>query len=298
MKDPVSIRCRLIGASLREHRERAGWTIEEAARFLGCDRSKISRIETGTRGVIPAEAARLLDQYAPDPGGREALLALASAGTERGWWEDFRALLSVGYRDIMATEHAATHITIYAPVAIPELLHTRDYARALAGVGGQMPACVQAKAAAATMARQKAILVAKPTQVTVLLAAAALRQRPADVTVIRDQLRYLADLAEAHPRVTLQLLPLTASLHPGGGSGTFTILRFSHDPAPTLVLADGPGGGAILDDQHTTTAYQHAYDELRTQALPPGESVRWLHRMSGDKAQLSGPPPPAVVSRA
>jgi transcriptional regulator with XRE-family HTH domain len=297
MKDPVSIRCRLIGASLREHRERAGWTVEEAARFLGCDRSKISRIETGARGVIPAEVARLLDEYAADPGGREALLALASAGTGRGWWEDFRGLLSPGYRDIMATEHAATHITIYAPVAIPDLLHTRDYARALAAAG-QVPARLQGTATAATMARQKAILVAKPAQVTVLLAAAALRQRPADARVMRDQLRYLADLAESHPRVSIRLLPLTASLHAAGGSGTFTILRFSHDPAPTLVLADGPGGGAFLDSQHTTTAYQRAYDELRTLALTPDESARWLRRMSGDNAQLPGAPPPALVPRA
>jgi transcriptional regulator with XRE-family HTH domain len=296
VKDPVSIRCRLIGASLREHRERAGWTIEEAARFLGCDRSKVSRIETGTRGVIPAEVAKLLDEYGADPGGREALLALASAGTGRGWWEDFRALLSVGYRDIMATEHAATHITIYAPVAIPDLLHTRDYARALAA--GQVPAHVQGTAVAAAMARQKAILAARPAQVSVLLAAAALRQRPAGATVIRDQLRYLAELTEAHPRVTIQLLPLTASLHAAGGSGTFAILRFSHDPAPTLVLADGPGGGTFLDDQHTTTAYQRAHDELRTLALTPGESARWLRRMSGDKAQLPGTPPPALVPRA
>jgi transcriptional regulator with XRE-family HTH domain len=296
VKDPVSIRCRLIGASLREHRERAGWTIEEAARFLGCDRSKVSRIEAGARGVIPAEVARLLDEYAADPGGREALLALASAGTGRGWWEDFRALLSAGYRDFMATEHAATHITIYAPVAIPELLHTRDYARALAA--GQVPACVQDQAVAATMARQKAILAARPTQVSVLLAAAALRQRPADATVIRDQLRYLADLTEAHPRVKIELLPLTASLHAAGGSGTFTILGFSHDPAPTLVLADGPGGGAFLDDQHATAAYQRAYEELRPLALASGESARWLRRMSGDKAQLPGTPPPALVSRA
>jgi hypothetical protein len=284
MKEPVSIRCRLIGDMLREHRERAGWTVEEAARFLGCDRSKISRIETGTRGVNPQEIAGLLDQYAPDPGSRETLLALASAGTAGGWWEDFRGLLTPGYRDIMATEHAATSLTIYAPVAIPDLLHTRDYARALAAASGQVPAHVQDKAVAATMARQKAILIAKPTEVTVLLATAALRQRPADATVIRDQLRYLADLAEAHPRLTIQLLPLTASLHAAGGSGTFTILRFSHDPAPTLVLADGPGRGTFLDNQHTTAACQHAFHQLRSLALSVDETARKLHAMAGGHA--------------
>ena len=283
MKDPVSIRCRLIGDTLRQHREQAGWTIEESARLLGCDKSKISRIETGTRGVNPGEIAKLLDEYATDPGARETLLALASASAVRGWWDDFRALLSPGYRDILATEHAATHITIYAPVTIPELLHTESHARALA-TAGQLPADVHDKAVAATMARQKAILVAGSAEVSVLLAAAVLRQRPADATVMRDQLRYLADLADDHPRVTIQLLPLTASLHAAGGSGTFTILRFSHDPAPALVLADGPGGGTFLDNQHTTTAYQHAHDELRALALGVDETVCKLHVMAGGHA--------------
>jgi hypothetical protein len=88
----------------------------------------------------------------------------------------------------MATEHAATHIAIYAPVGIPELLHAEDYARALAAGSANVPAAVQAKEVAATLARQRAILIARPTQVTVILAAAALRQKVGDTAVTRDQL--------------------------------------------------------------------------------------------------------------
>jgi transcriptional regulator with XRE-family HTH domain len=287
MRDPVSVRCRLIGASLREYREQAGRTIADAAQLLGSDKSKVSRIETGTRGIRPEELRKLLDDYAADPGGREALEALATASAARGWWDDFRTLLTPGYRDIMATEHAATHIAthiaIYAPVGIPELLHAEDYARALAAGSGTVPAAVQARAVAATLARQRAILIARPTEVTVILAAAALRQKVGETAVTRDQLHYLAELAAAHPRVTIQLLPLTASLHAAGGSGTFSILRFSHDPAPMLVLADGPGGGTVLDDQDSVTAYGLALDKLRSLALTPDESARWLRRMSGAK---------------
>ena len=281
MKDPVSIRGRLIGASLRQYREQAGRTIADAARLLECDRSKISRIETGTRGISPEEVRALLDDYAADPGGREALEALASAGTARGWWDDYRALLTHGYRDIMATEHAATHIAIYAPVGIPELLHAQDYARALAADSGNVPAAVQARAVAATLARQRAILIARPTEVTVILAAAALRQKVGETAVTRDQLHYLTELAAAHPRVTIQLLPLSASLHAAGGSGTFSILRFSHDPAPMLVLADGPGGGTVLDNQDSAGAYDLALAKLCALALTPDESARLLRRMAG-----------------
>jgi transcriptional regulator with XRE-family HTH domain len=281
VKDPVSIRGRLIGATLRQYREQAGCTITDAARLLDCDRSKVSRVETGARGISPDDVRVLLDEYAADPGGREALETLACAGGARGWWDDYRALLTHGYRDIMATEHAAASIAIYAPVGIPELLHAEDYARALAAASGRLPAAVEDMAVAAAMARQRAILYARPINVTVVLAAAALRQQPGDRAAVRGQLRHLAELAAGHPRVAIQLLPLTASLHAAGGSGTFAVLRFSAEPAPALVLADGPGGGTLLDNQASVAAYEEALAELLAMALTEEESAGWLMRMAG-----------------
>jgi transcriptional regulator with XRE-family HTH domain len=281
MKGPLSARCRLIGDSLRRYREQAGWSIADAARLLGCDQSKISRIEGGTRGISADELRMLLHEYAADPGGREALEALVSANIARGWWDDYRALLTHGYRDIMATEHAATSIAIYAPVGIPELLHAEEYARALAVANGRLPAAVVDMAVAAAMARQRAILYARPIDVVVVLAAGALRQQAGGRATVRAQLGHLAELAVSHPRVTIQLLPLTASLHATGGSGTFALLRFSAEPAPALVLTDGPGGRTLLDSQPSVAAYEQALAELRSLALGEEESASWLMRMAG-----------------
>ena len=49
------VRRRLIGGALRRYRENIGYTLEDAARILECDRSKISRIETGQRGIRPKD---------------------------------------------------------------------------------------------------------------------------------------------------------------------------------------------------------------------------------------------------
>jgi hypothetical protein len=98
---------------------------------------------------------------------------------------------------------------------------------------------------------------------------------------VRAQLRHLAELAASHPRVTIQLLPLTASLHEAGGSGTFSLLQFSNEPAPMLVLAGGPGGGTLLDSQPSVAAYEQALAELRALALTEQESASWLMRMAG-----------------
>ena len=63
MIEAPSARRLLIGAALRRYREDLGFLLEDAARVLECDRSKISRIETGQRGIRPKELRELLTEY-------------------------------------------------------------------------------------------------------------------------------------------------------------------------------------------------------------------------------------------
>jgi transcriptional regulator with XRE-family HTH domain len=70
-------RQRLVGWHLRDYRESAGYDLAEAARILECNRSKISRIETGQRGIHPKELRELLAEYGARPAVVEALVALA-----------------------------------------------------------------------------------------------------------------------------------------------------------------------------------------------------------------------------
>jgi transcriptional regulator with XRE-family HTH domain len=137
----LPLRQRLIGTTLRRYREDGGYDLQDAARILRWDRSKISRIEAGERGIRLAELRELLSEYGADEPGRDTLEALAQA-TRDGWWQDYRQILSAGYIDLLITESVATEIAIYAPLQVPGLLHTEDYARAvaLAGNGGTIPA--------------------------------------------------------------------------------------------------------------------------------------------------------------
>src|SRR5947199_10718002 len=54
------VRRRLVGGALRRYRENVGYALEDAARVLECDRSKLSRIQTGERGVRPEGLRELL----------------------------------------------------------------------------------------------------------------------------------------------------------------------------------------------------------------------------------------------
>ena len=108
MTDAPPVRRRLLGAALRRFREQAGYTLEDAARILECDRSKISRIETGQRGIRPKELRELLVEYGVDEPRRDALLVVARQAQQAGWWQSYGHVLDDAYQDFIGLEATAT----------------------------------------------------------------------------------------------------------------------------------------------------------------------------------------------
>jgi transcriptional regulator with XRE-family HTH domain len=276
----LSLRQRLIGTTLRRYREDAGLDLQDAARALDCDRSRISRIEAGERGIRLADLRELLSEYDADKPGRDALEALACAA-RGGWWSDYRRVLSAGYIDMLIAESAATHITIYAPLQVPELLHTEGYARAIALAGHDATEKITDAAVAATAARQQAVLHERGTTLAVVLGEAALRQEAGGAGVLRDQLRYLAAVAGGCPRAVIQVLPFTAGAH--GTNGGFSVLQFGPALPPGLVLVDGPpDAGIYLDAPYSVDAYARSFTRLQKLALSPRDSTRLLREAAHD----------------
>jgi transcriptional regulator with XRE-family HTH domain len=276
----LPLRQRLIGTALRRYREDAGYDLPEAARILRCDRSKIHRIEAGERGIRLAELRALMDEYGTDKHARDTLEALAQA-TRHGWWQDYRRILSAGYIDLLIAESVAAQVTIYAPLQVPELLHTEDFARAAALAGNGGADQVADVAVAATMARQQAVLHESGTRVTVVLGEAALRQQVGDVSVLRGQLRHLATLARGGFPAEIHVVPFTAGVPDANGG--FSVLQFGPAMPPGLVVVDGPAdGGIYLDAPESVAAYACAFSRLRELALSPQDSARMLREAAHD----------------
>src|SRR5580704_19455098 len=108
--EPTPARRRLVGNALRRYRENVGYALEDAARVLECDRSKISRIETGQRGIRPKELRELLTEYGVPDREQAALVAIASRGGRRGWWHPYTDVLPGPYLDYVIMESAASEI--------------------------------------------------------------------------------------------------------------------------------------------------------------------------------------------
>ena len=118
-RPPSPARC-----GLRRYRENAGYGLNDAARILECDRSKISRIETGQRGIRPKELRELLAEYGVAQDERLALAAIAQHNNRRGWWQSYEHVLSDAYQDYIIMESATESIWTYESQLIPGLLQT------------------------------------------------------------------------------------------------------------------------------------------------------------------------------
>jgi transcriptional regulator with XRE-family HTH domain len=281
------VRRRLIGGTLRRYRENVGYALEDAARVLECDRSKISRIETGQRGIRPKELRELLTEYGVPESEQAALVAIASRDGQRGWWHPYADILSEAYLDYVIMESAASEIMVYEAQLVPDLLQTDDYARAIAAAEpGYTTQEQREDAVSAKAARRQAVLTgasAGPAgrRLWVILGEGALHQAVGGPGVLAAQLRHLVELSGDRPDLTIQVLPFAAGAHAAAGSGSLAILRFPDAPSLGVVYLEALSGGVYLESQADIARYVRAFALLRASALSPADSLRLLRSLGG-----------------
>jgi transcriptional regulator with XRE-family HTH domain len=307
VNETPAIRRRLLGKALRRYRETMGFSLEDAALVLECDRSKISRIETGQRGIRGRDLRDLLSEYGIGEREQALLATIADPRRASGWWQHYEDILPADQRDMMIMESLATQALIYHTQQIPGLLQTGDYARAVAMTAPVPPAPVPPatlpsatvppapvaarRAADATLARQEAILCAKEPELTVVITEGALRQQVGGPGIMRAQLARLDDLSGTSPRLTIQVLPFSAGAHPGLDVGGLTILTFAETPDFGIVHIPGVRGGIYLEDRDDVSCHISAFAQIREAALSPAASAGLLRHLAVSTASGIGSPP-------
>jgi len=262
MKDALSIRRRLIGSSLRRYREDLGYNLEVPARILECHLSKISRIETGQRGIQPKELRELLTEYGVDPAARDALTAIAHRSSNPRWRYAHDDVIGSAYSEFLEIEKTASGVFTYAPVQVPRLLQTPDYARAVIAADPNVPEQARATLAAVEHARQQATLHQRHTSLTAVIGEAALRQHVGSAEVMRAQLRHLTEMSASCPQISIHILPFTAGDHASNGAG-FSVLQFDQVPSLGMVHIDGPTGGVCIDTPAAVAAYTTTFTHMQ-----------------------------------
>jgi transcriptional regulator with XRE-family HTH domain len=290
------VRRRLLGSALREYRESLGYNLDEAARILECDRSKISRIETGDRGIRPKELRELLTEYGVPAVEQEALLAVAHRGRESGWWLDYRDVLSADAQDYVIMEIAATEILGYEATAVPVLLQTPDYTRAVAAANARYTSDEQrAHALEVTLNRQRVVIGGRAPSLELVVTEGALRQVVGPPRLMREQLARLAAVAETgyadgqadggapagdRCQVSLRVLPFAEGAHAAAGQGTVTLLRFAEAPDIGIIHLAALSDGVSLEGRDMMKRYLRVFAQLQAASLDSKRSAKLIRAIT------------------
>jgi len=269
-----TVRKRQLGNRLRRLRTELGLRIEDVAERVDVTGSKLSRIESGRIGIKPADLDALLDLYGVDDQGlRNALRSIAWSGNTRGWWHQYRDIVSPAYADLISLENEADAMRTYQSTLIPGLLQTPAYARVTISATGMTLTDEEVDALVTVrMARQSALQRPNPLQLWAVIHEAALRPRiKGDPTIMREQLHWLLEKQKL-PHVSIQVLPLDSPPHVGM-LGSFATVGYPGAMSLDVVLIESLTTALYVEDAVEVSRYGTAFEHLRAAALPFGESA-------------------------
>jgi transcriptional regulator with XRE-family HTH domain len=274
-----------LGARLRDLRASAGITGDAAAAKIHSSASKISRMEGGLVPLRPRDIGELLRLYRlSDPAERETLLALAEESSRPGWWDPFSDSLRAPIKHALSIEAAGALIVCYESQAVPALLQTGSYARALCAMGdapgtwrgGLTPEMLRRRSDLLTMSHRP--------RVWALVDEAALRRWPGqDSAVMKAQISALQETAR-NPLLTLQIIPAGAA-SPLTAPGPFSIVRLPVPDLPDVVLLEQLNTITLVERRREVERYWSVIDTLGIQALSRDASGRLLDEIAGSPPQ-------------
>jgi hypothetical protein len=245
------------------------------AAYLGTAQPKIAQIESGKAGIsghrLRSFATACSCENLPLV---EALVAMTQE-RGKGWWDQYRGILPIGFLEIAEMEHHASALTCSSSVFIPGLFQTAAYAEAVFNqVVPPLPKReAEARTALRIERRQAARTADRP--ITVYLHEAALRMQFGGVQVLREQLEYLLDESERRPGVNVRVTPFDVDGPPGAGED----ITYAHGPIPELdtVEFDVVGGPVFRDTESLLSRYRINFQRTDATALPRDEALRFIH---------------------
>ncbi|MFI0937569.1 helix-turn-helix domain-containing protein [Streptomyces sp. NPDC021020] len=277
-----TLRRRRLGNALKAYRLEAGLSGEAAASAMGWDDSKISRIENAKARMPPGDVATLLKVYGiEDAEAVHALEDLAKDAGKQGWWQTYGDVVTLSYADYLTLESDAESVHVYTPSLIPGLLQTAAYARESIAATALTRTTGEVNALAEVRKTRQAILTfrpdAPPLKLWAIINEAALHQRSASQpNLMRDQLRHLLEITDL-PNVTIQVMDLHATPHPGM-LGLFEVIRFP-GPWPTIVHLENLRGGSLVEGTDDVKVFENAFERVVATALSVDDSRARIKRI-------------------
>ena len=270
-----TVRRRRLAAELRRLRgARTGTTVAKA---LGWSAAKVSRYELGQGSFPPEEIEKLLEYYGVTGPRRGRLLDLAAEANEPAWWYNYADVVSPGYMEFIGLEAEAASELEWQVEAVPGLLQTEEYARAIHAAHQQvvlMPPGIFERRIRARMIRQELLTTRNPPlELSVVIDEAVLLRKVGSREVMARQLGHIAEMSRL-PNVELRILPLE-----GGSSlmaDSFVVFEFSPEHETTrlgdVVATEGVETNFYIEGEKDTYIFRLFFRAFAEASLSPTDS--------------------------
>ncbi|WP_435602372.1 helix-turn-helix domain-containing protein [Streptomyces sp. bgisy130] len=272
---PAATNAAVFGEVLRHFREAAGYTQEELANKIPCDRSQVARVEAGTR--VPQDTfAKQCDEL------------LRTGGVLLRLWGRIDWYPEVQHPDWFERraemDAKAVALREYQERVIPGLLQAPGYAHALfsqIASGDAVEERVRAR-----LSRQPRFLTDDGPLYIAVLDESCLRNAVGSPEVMRDQCAHLLWVGQ-RPNIRIQVAParLFGLVRPRGSMSLIEL------PNGRWVYSESLDRGHFNNDPAVYVRQTQTYDVLRADALSAPESAALIGDFMegyGDHGQAPG----------
>ncbi|WP_371635399.1 helix-turn-helix domain-containing protein [Streptomyces zaomyceticus] len=258
----------VFGRQLKRFREWAGLERPEFGTMTGYSASTIAAYEQGRR--IPP--AKFIDQADELLGARGILKEMKE--------EVARAQYPAFFRGAAKLEKEAVELHVYAVQAVPGLLQTEEYARAVFAMW--LPLLDEAtieERVAARLERQAIFSRMPMPTISFVIEESVIRRPLGGPGVMSGQLEQIL-LSAQRRNVAIQVMPTEREEH-GGLAGPFTLMETKD--GRRISYTEVQGDSHVHSERGKVRELEAAYGIIRAQALTPRESQALIEKVLGER---------------
>ncbi|WP_240140068.1 helix-turn-helix domain-containing protein [Streptomyces sp. MUM 178J] len=258
----------VFGRQLKRFRERAGMDRAKFGSLTGYSASTIASFEQARR-IPPGKFIDRADEVLGAGG-------VLSTGKE----EVARAQYPAFFRDAAKLEAEAVELHVYANQAVPGLLQTEEYARAVfTNWRPLLHEDMVEQRVTARLARQEVFCRAQLPTISFVIEESVLRRPLGGWGVMRGQLEQIL-LHGQRRNVEIQVLPTERDEH-AGLAGPFTLIETKE--GRRIAYVEAQQDSRLYTARKPVREIEEQYGLLRAQALTPRESLAFVEKLLGER---------------
>jgi transcriptional regulator with XRE-family HTH domain len=258
----------VFGRQMKRLREWAGLDRAELGSRTGYSPSTIASFEQGRRIPPP----RFIDQADEVLGAHGVLLEMKE--------EVARAQYPAFFRDAARLEAEAVELHVYATKAVPGLLQTEEYARAVFAMWRPLLEEEVIDLRVTARLERHEVFARKPLPTISFVVEEAVLRRPlGGHEVMRGQLEQIL-LRGQQRNVEVQVMPTEREEH-AGLEGPFTLMETKD--GRRIAYVEAYKDSRLYTERKTVRELEEQYGILRAQALTPRESLILVEKLLGER---------------